>query len=127
MMAGPWLTTMDYYVSPILDITIVITFISAAIYSGRRVIPEAIDRWAMDHGYKILESKDAGFLKRMSFSATACQWVQIIVVQDRNGARRSGMLKVGDHWFPSLSVEQCPIEVEWDEGDEGKSSDWPEL
>jgi hypothetical protein len=85
------------------------------VFSGWRIVPRALDRWANEQGYKIVQKTAAGLFKRAAVGASNCQVVYTIVVEDGKGTTRSGLVKIGDYWWPSLSLDRCPIEVRWDE------------
>jgi hypothetical protein len=85
------------------------------LYSYWRVVPRALDRWAKEQGFKVIRKSPGGPFKMMAMGASSSQVVYSIVVVDAKGATRSGLVKIGDYWWFSLSLDRCPIEVRWDE------------
>jgi hypothetical protein len=94
---------------------IVCALLSTSAWFGWYVAPRAVARWAKERGYVLVRLTSAGLIKRMSFAPSNAQHIYLIVVRAGDEQLYTGMLKVGDYWWPSLSVDRCPIEARWDE------------
>ncbi len=86
------------------------------------IAPKVLDDWAKEHGHKILQKRDVGPFKRLSVNARSTHVLYEIVVLDRWGVTRSGLVKIGWDWWPKLTSENCPIKVYWDDGKD--DDDW---
>ena len=89
------------------------------------VAPDALSKWAQERGIKLVSRGRAGLRKRLVARASLSQAVYTIVVQDAADHRQVGLAKLGGFWWPSLSVDACPIEVWWEK--QKNPDDWPEF
>jgi hypothetical protein len=89
------------------------------------VAPRALNRWANEQGFKLVQKATVGLLKRSAIRASNIQVVYSIVIIDGSGKTYSGLAKLGAYWLPNLSIDGCPIEVYWDKTKD--ESGWPEL
>jgi hypothetical protein len=94
-------------------------------YFSWRVAPAALTRWAESEGYQIIKRKKAGMFDWFRFAKGSGHWIYRIVVMDKTGRSRSGLVRVGNPYWICLSVNRCPAEARWDpspaDGDSLKS------
>jgi hypothetical protein len=86
-----------------------------------RVSPSAIQRWGAENDYEIVNLKAAGLFEGWSFASGNGHRVYRVVVEDKAGHARNGLLRVGNPYWMSLSVALCPVESRWDEPDKSSS------
>jgi hypothetical protein len=83
------------------------------------VAPLALQRWADEEGYQIIQRKNPGFLD-WRFLASSSGRKRIygriyrVIVRDKIGQSREGLILVGSSWWYSVSVSRCRAEVRWD-------------
>jgi hypothetical protein len=75
----------------------------------------AIRRWAAENGYKIFNLKTAGPFEGWSFTSGTGHRVYRVVVDDKEGHVRKGLLRVGNAYWMSVSEARCPVETRWDD------------
>lgn len=81
-----------------------------------RVAPAALRRWADAEGYKIVAQKWPGPFDWFSVASGSGQHVFRVVVRDREGQERRGLIAVGTpEWF-CTSSSRCPVIAQWDAG-----------
>ena len=78
------------------------------------VAPRALNQWANEQGFKLIQKTGVGPFRRLAVGASNAQILYSIIIIDGSGATRSGLAKIGAYWWPSLSTAGCPIEVYWD-------------
>jgi hypothetical protein len=79
------------------------------------VAPGALARWSHENGYRIEKHTDQiWFQGPRGWHGGAFRRIYRVKVRDRSGASKDGWLRVGLSWWPCLSVEECPVEVQWD-------------
>jgi hypothetical protein len=104
---------------------LIIVLLSLYGFFAKHIAPKVLDLWAKEHGHKVVQKKDAGIFRRLSVGASNTQVVYEIVLIDKWGVTRSGLVKIGWYGLPKLSSVNCPIE---DYLDKAKyPGDWPEL
>jgi hypothetical protein len=79
------------------------------------IAPAALSRWAEANGYRI-EQQKAPFLFQgpYAWNAGSFRRVYRVSVRDSNWHLKRGWVRLGQSWWPCLSVEECPIAVQWD-------------
>jgi hypothetical protein len=86
----------------------------AYLYFARCVAPAAVQNWAKEQGYQIINKRNAGPLERWSYARGSGHQIYRLVILDINGHTRSGLARVGiPYWF-CLSSDRCPVEARWD-------------
>jgi hypothetical protein len=84
-------------------------------FFGWHVAPAALRRWADEENYRIIERKWPGLFDAIFFAKSNGNAVYRVVVRDKAGQCRSGLVRVGGargcFW---LSVQRCPVDVRWD-------------
>ena len=79
------------------------------------IAPAALSRWAQENGLRIERQRTPLFLRGPNpWSAGAFRRVYRIAVRDQDWHPHEGWAYVGRSWWPSQSVEECPVEVQWD-------------
>jgi hypothetical protein len=86
-------------------------------YFYLHVSPMAIRRWARENGYKIVRVKNAGPFEWMSLASGNGHRVYRVVVEEKAGHVRKGLLRVGNANWMSVLVARCPVESRWDDPD----------
>ena len=79
-----------------------------------RVAPAALKRWAESEGFQIIKRNKAGMFGWYSFPYGTGHWVYRIVVEDKTGRQRGGLVRVGNPYTFCLSVNRRPAAVRWD-------------
>lgn len=70
-------------------------------------------RWAEENGFQILSCEQRWFFRGPFFWTTSKhQDVYYVIVQDRNGRRRNGLVRCGSFW-PGLLSDRA--EVRWED------------
>lgn len=79
------------------------------------VAPAALTEWAGMMGFEV-EQRSAPVLPQGPFMWTAGPFRRVyrITVRDRDGHRRHGWVRLGRNLWPSSTVENCPVDVQWD-------------
>jgi hypothetical protein len=98
------------------------SFMSSFLTFYCHIAPKVLKRWADERGYKLVSQRQPWLIKRASVGASSVQSVYEIVIIDRSGKTRSGLIKLGSYWWPRFSSANCPIEVYWDDGRD--DDDW---
>ncbi len=81
----------------------------------RSVAPAAMSRWAEGNGYRIEQQRTPLFFAGpYAWNARVFNLVYRVTVRDRDWHLKRGWVRLGRIWWPSPSVEECPIEVRWD-------------
>jgi hypothetical protein len=71
-----------------------------------------LENWAIENGYRLIESQRKTFFRGPFFLRTSkTQVVYRIVVEDTSGVRYTGYARVGG-WFLGLFSDQ--VDVQWD-------------
>ena len=79
------------------------------------VAPAALSRWAEENGYRIERQKMLLlFGGTYAWNSGVYGIVYRVTVRDRDWHQRRGWVRLGRNWWPCLSVEECPVAVEWD-------------
>lgn len=78
-----------------------------------RVAPDALRRWADAQGYQFVERKRAGVFDWYSTASGSGQHVYRVVVRDREGRERRGLVVVGTPYWWCTSSSRCPVEARW--------------
>ncbi len=82
------------------------------------VVPAALRRWAEIHDFRIVETRRRPFFSANDpFSrifGSNHQIVRLLTLQDEAGRLRDCWVLIGNYWYPSLTLERCPIEAFWD-------------
>ena len=74
--------------------------------------PSALEGWAEEGGYEIVRRQRRSFFKGPFFwGSSNNQIVYRIEVHDRGGMLKSGWVRIGSFWWPSVGR----IDVRWDE------------
>ncbi len=114
--------------SSLFVVILAILFVTAILVSLVRasyLSSKALNRWADEHGYKIIQKRGAGPFKHLSVGASSTQMVYDVIILDQNGSTLSGLIKLGHYSRLNLSSVSCPIEVYLDYAK--KPDRYPEL
>jgi hypothetical protein len=89
------------------------------VYFWVHVAPSALQRWADDEGYQIIRRqnprlKDWRSLVSISNNERVYGWVYRVIVRDKMGRSREGLVLVGGPGWYRISVRRCPVVVQWD-------------
>ena len=79
------------------------------------IAPATLSKWAEENGYRI-EQQRAPILFEGPYAWNAGGIVRVyrIAVRDRDWHLKHAWVRLGRSWWPCLSVEECPVTVEWD-------------
>lgn len=88
----------------------------------RFVAPRRLKRWADENGYQVIASKQPWLIREptpFTQSGSPNQTIYRLTVRTPDGKNREAWARVGDAFWPSVTVWLCPIEVRWiDETDD---------
>ena len=107
------------------------------------VAPKAVEAWCERNGLRLEEKRERpalylfGWFGHPFRHSSTSQLIYQIRVRDQSGNAKTGWVRLGGRVWPSLSVDRCPLEVEWADDDRaGKGDckrrradidDWPEF
>jgi hypothetical protein len=106
---------MVSFVFPIVLMTVWLVGMGSLFYFSRHVAPAALQRWADEEGYRVIQRKNAGPFAWWSFAKGNCHWVYRVVLVDKVGQEREALVRVGHPALFCLSVSRCPVDVRWKE------------
>ncbi len=79
-----------------------------------QIAPRALARWADQSGYRIEQQRDSKWLDKFFASrGGAFQRIYRVKVRTPTGETKDGWVCLGSMWWPCVSVEECPVEVQW--------------
>jgi hypothetical protein len=89
------------------------------VYFWMHVAPLAVERWADNEDYQIIQRKNPGFHDWRSLASNSgperfYRRVYRVVVQEKKGQIREGLVLIGGSGWYRTSVRRCPLEVRWD-------------
>jgi hypothetical protein len=89
------------------------------VYFWVHVAPSALRRWADDAGYQIIRRKNPGYHDWRSLASNSNTQpiygrVYRVIVRDKMGESREGLVVVGGPGWYRMTVRRCPVEVRWD-------------
>jgi hypothetical protein len=85
------------------------------LYFNRVIVPAALSQWSQDNGQQIMQQKLTLFFRGpFAWNTGGFQVVYRLTLRDRDWHTRRAWIRLGRGWWPSRSVETCPIEVHWD-------------
>ncbi len=88
----------------------------SALWFSRRVAPRALEAWCERNRVEVRKKWNPWLNFFQPFrDFTTTQLVFKITVRDRNDRARTGWMRIGSRRWFSYSVDQCPVEVEWDD------------
>ena len=93
--------------------------IGTFVYFWVHVAPSALQRWADDEGYQIVRRKNPGLHDWRSLASNSgperdYRRVYRVIVRDKMGESREGLVLVGGPRWYRITVRRCPVEVRWD-------------
>jgi hypothetical protein len=87
-------------------------------YFFLHIAPCALRRWAEEEGFQVIQRKEPTIRDRLSlvwergFKRLSGP-VYRVLVRDKSGWTREGLVLVGSHNSYAFSVSRCPVEVRW--------------
>jgi hypothetical protein len=100
---------------PVLSLLVVFSIVAAAFYWHRRRVRTMTAEWAAANGYRLLESRPAGFPPlRMWLTTSDAQVLVRVKIYDEASRRvRSGWLRLGAYWRGLADGDA--VQVRWED------------
>lgn len=89
----------------------------SAWWFARRVAPRALKAWCEQNGLEVAKKWNPWLfnLGNPFRDYTSMQEIFKITVRDQKARARTGWMRIGSRRWFSYSVDQCPVEVQWDD------------